>query len=58
MIECILIDRVKEPAWGAGEPAIGTLGGAIGNALFAAAGVRVRTLPMSPARVKAAIDAL
>lgn len=57
-IECILIDRVEEPAWGAGEPAIGTLGGAIGNALFDAVGVRLRTLPMSPARVKAAIDAL
>ena len=57
-IESILIDRPDEPAWGAGEPAIGTLGGAIGNALFAAAGVRLRTLPMTPARVKAALDAL
>ncbi len=56
-IETILIDRPQEPALGAGEPAIGTLGGAIGNALFAATGVRMRSLPMTPVRVKAAIDA-
>ncbi|WP_182377672.1 molybdopterin cofactor-binding domain-containing protein [Nocardioides sp. WS12] len=50
-IECILIDRPNEPAWGAGEPAIGTIGGAVGNAVFAATGKRVRQLPMTPERV-------
>ena len=52
-IEVILIDRPHEPAWGAGEPAIGTLGAAIGNAVFAATGKRIRTLPMTPERVRA-----
>jgi CO/xanthine dehydrogenase Mo-binding subunit len=56
-IETILIDRPHEPAWGAGEPAIGTIPGAIGNALFNATGARMRSLPMTPARVKATIDA-
>lgn len=52
-IECILIDRPNEPAWGAGEPTIGTIGGAVGNAVFAATGKRVRRLPMTPERVLA-----
>ena len=47
-IECILINRPNEVAWGAGEPAIGTIGGAIGNAVYAATGKRIRTLPMTP----------
>ncbi|MPZ62154.1 MAG: molybdopterin-dependent oxidoreductase [Propionibacteriales bacterium] len=54
-IEITLIDRPHEPAWGSGEPAIGCVPGAIGNAVFAATGVRIRTLPMTPARV---LDAL
>jgi nicotinate dehydrogenase subunit B len=53
-IEIILIDRPREPAWGAGEPAIGTVGAAIANAVFAATGKRIRTLPMTPDRVRAA----
>jgi nicotinate dehydrogenase subunit B len=56
-IECILIDRPDEPALGAGEPTIGTLGGAIANAVFAAVGARVRRLPMTPERVLAALAA-
>jgi nicotinate dehydrogenase subunit B len=52
-IEIILIDRPDEPAWGAGEPTIGTIGGAIGNAVFAATGKRIRQLPMTPALVMA-----
>lgn len=52
-IDCILINRPDEPAWGAGEPAIGTIGGAIGNAVYAATGKRLRRLPMTPALVTA-----
>jgi CO/xanthine dehydrogenase Mo-binding subunit len=54
-VESVLIDRPEQPAWGAGEPAIGTLPGAIGNAVFAATGKRIRTLPMTPDRVLEAL---
>lgn len=54
-IETILIDRPDKPPLGAGEPAIGAMGGAIGNAIFAAVGRRLRTLPFTPDRVKAAL---
>ena len=50
-IEIILIDRPREPAWGAGESTIGTVGPAVGNAVYAATGKRIRTLPITPARV-------
>jgi CO/xanthine dehydrogenase Mo-binding subunit len=56
-IEVILINRPDQPAWGAGEPVIGTMAGAITNAVFAATGARIRTLPLTPARVKAAMGA-
>jgi CO/xanthine dehydrogenase Mo-binding subunit len=54
-IEIVLLDHPNEVAWGAGEPTIGTLPGAIANALFNATGVRLRTVPFTPARVKAAL---
>jgi nicotinate dehydrogenase subunit B len=38
--------------WGAG-PAIGTVGAAVANAVRAATGKRIRTLPITPARVLA-----
>lgn len=44
-IDIVLIDRVHEPSWGAGEPAICPVAAAIGNAIFAACGVRLRTIP-------------
>jgi CO/xanthine dehydrogenase Mo-binding subunit len=50
-IDVILIDHPDQPAWGAGEPAIGVIPAAVANAVFAATGVRIRTLPMTPARV-------
>jgi nicotinate dehydrogenase subunit B len=52
-IESILIDRPNEPALGAGEPTIGAIGGAIGNAVYAATGKRIRRLPMRPELVLA-----
>jgi CO/xanthine dehydrogenase Mo-binding subunit len=56
-IEIILIDRPDQPPLGAGEPTLGTMGGAIGNAVYAAIGVRIRTLPFTPARVLGALNA-
>ena len=55
-VEIVLIDQPTQPSWGAGEPAIGTLSAAIANAVFNATGARVRTLPMSPDIVKAALS--
>jgi CO/xanthine dehydrogenase Mo-binding subunit len=40
---------------GTGEPATTVVGPAIGNAIAAACGARVRALPITPAKVKAAL---
>jgi CO/xanthine dehydrogenase Mo-binding subunit len=45
------------PPLGAGEASIGPTVAAIANALAAALGVRVRDLPLTPERIRAAIDA-
>jgi CO/xanthine dehydrogenase Mo-binding subunit len=50
-----LIDRPRERPWGAGEPATAVVPSAISNAVFDAAGVRLRSVPYTPARVKAAL---
>jgi nicotinate dehydrogenase subunit B len=54
-IEVVLIDRPEEPPLGAGEPAICTVTAAIGNAIFDATGVRLRDVPFTPERVRAAL---
>jgi CO/xanthine dehydrogenase Mo-binding subunit len=56
-IESVLINRVDAEAAGAGETAITVTAAAIGNAIFDATGARVRQVPFTPARVKAALDA-
>jgi nicotinate dehydrogenase subunit B len=50
-----LIDRPNERPWGAGEPAAAVIPGAISNAVFDATGVRLRSVPYTPAKVKAAL---
>ena len=55
-VDVVLLDRPGEPALGAGEASIGPTAAAIGNALAAATGLRVRTLPLTPANVVAAMD--
>jgi len=52
-IEIATINRVEEPAGGAGEPAHVTIPAAVANAVFDAAGIRLRRLPLTPDRVKA-----
>jgi CO/xanthine dehydrogenase Mo-binding subunit len=56
-IESVLIDRADGEAMGAGETAITVVAAAIGNAIFDATGVRIRQVPFTPARVKAALGA-
>lgn len=53
-VEIELLNRPTEPPWGAGEPAGAVVPSAISNAIFDAIGVRVRTVPFTPERVKAA----
>jgi len=47
-VEVILIDRKDLPSAGAGETGIVALAPAVGNAIFAATGVRLRNMPMAP----------
>ena len=54
-VEVILIDRPDEPLVGAGEAATAPVAAALANAVFDATGVRLRTVPFTPARVKAAL---
>jgi len=55
-LEIALIDRPKEKPVGSGEAACSAVGAALGNAVFDATGVRLRTVPFTPERVKAAMD--
>jgi CO/xanthine dehydrogenase Mo-binding subunit len=50
-----LIDRPNEVPWGAGEPTAALVPAAIGNAVFDAIGVRLRSVPFTPAKVKLAM---
>jgi CO/xanthine dehydrogenase Mo-binding subunit len=54
-IETVLINRPDARATGAGESAVTTIAAAIGNAVFDATGVRLRQVPFTPERVKAAL---
>jgi len=56
-IESVLIDRPDEEATGAGETSITVVAAAIGNAIFDATGARLRQIPFTAERVKAALDA-
>jgi nicotinate dehydrogenase subunit B len=50
-----LIDRPRENPWGSGEPSASVVPAAISNAIFAATGVRLRSVPFTPDKVKAAM---
>ena len=51
-IEIVLVDRKDIPSAGAGETPIMAVAPAIGNAIFDATGVRLRSLPMVPNGLK------
>ena len=51
-LETVLLDRKDLPSAGAGEAPIIAIAPAIGNAIFSACGVRVRSLPLAPDGVK------
>jgi CO/xanthine dehydrogenase Mo-binding subunit len=56
-IEVALIDRPDQPLMGAGEASLPPVGAALANAIFDATGVRMRAVPFTPERVKAALAA-
>ena len=47
-LEVVLLDRKDLPSAGGGETPISVIAPAIGNAIFAATGIRLRSLPMVP----------
>jgi isoquinoline 1-oxidoreductase len=51
-LETVLLDRKDLPSAGAGETPIVATAPAIGNAIFAATGVRIRSMPMIPNGLK------
>jgi CO/xanthine dehydrogenase Mo-binding subunit len=55
-IEIVLIKRPEAAPSGAAEMALGLVPAAIGNAVFDATGVRLRRVPFTPERVKAALE--
>jgi CO/xanthine dehydrogenase Mo-binding subunit len=56
-VTTVLLDRPDQPSLGCGEAAQGPTAAAIANAVFDASGLRLRDLPLSPARVLAALAA-
>ncbi len=50
-----LIDRPNEAPWGGGEPSAAIVPAAISNAVFEATGGRLRSVPFTSAKVKAAL---
>jgi CO/xanthine dehydrogenase Mo-binding subunit len=54
-VEVVLLNRPDLDATGAGETSITIVAAAIGNAVFDATGARLREVPFTPERVKAAL---
>jgi nicotinate dehydrogenase subunit B len=52
-LEIELIDRPSAPPLGAGEASCTPVGAALANAIYDATGVRLRTVPFTPERLKA-----
>ena len=54
-IEVALINHPELPLLGAGEAASAPVGAALGNAIFDATGIRLRSVPFRPEKMKAAL---
>jgi CO/xanthine dehydrogenase Mo-binding subunit len=54
-VDIVLLDKRDERALGAGEASSGPMAAAIANAIFNATGARVRTMPLTPAKIAAAL---
>ena len=54
-VEVVLLNRPELSATGAGETAITVVAGAIANAIFDATGARIRQVPFTADRIKAAL---
>lgn len=54
-IEVVLVDNPDMAPQGCGEPAVTVMGAVIANAIYDAIGVRMDTLPMTPARILVAL---
>ena len=50
-IDVVLVDRPDQPSAGGGETPIVAVAPEIGNAIFRACGVRLRSMPLAPAGV-------
>jgi isoquinoline 1-oxidoreductase len=57
-IETVLVEANDIPPQGGGEPAIIVMGAVVANAIYDATGARLLQLPMTPARIKAALKAV
>ncbi|MGD0743901.1 MAG: molybdopterin cofactor-binding domain-containing protein [Verrucomicrobiota bacterium] len=55
-IETVILEANDKPPQGGGEPAIVVMGAVIANAIHDATGARLCQLPMTPERVKAALQ--
>jgi CO/xanthine dehydrogenase Mo-binding subunit len=55
-VDVVLLDRPEQRSLGAGEASQGPTPAAIANAIFHATGARLRDLPFTPERVRAAIQ--
>jgi len=56
-VDIDLIDRPAEKPWGVGEPSAAVVPSAIANAVYDAVGVRLRSVPFAPAKVRVALQA-
>jgi CO/xanthine dehydrogenase Mo-binding subunit len=56
VIDVVLINHPELPPGGAGEPSCRAVSAAIANAVYDATAARVRQVPLTPARVKAALN--